>query len=297
MIYLTKEDWNNLILSKLSEQASFNEQFLELVKIHKTLHIITTKMYQPNEENKSLINMVFIGGMTLFHKYRICSDFSLKKYSSDELYVLIGACIFIAQKSLNILIARLAFITKFIEQLILNKEPTKKVINKELKEKIKNKEMEILTTLGFNIDIDLPFSFLNKAKKQISNSNFLLNIDNVFKLLNIFMSDSLILPLSLYYTPNIITISCILALKQKYNLKNINIKELISVSEYDLDEKEIQDCVALIKKIEVANTEFYKNQKNKSKIASNTNTVETKSMNSDKASVTKVIPSINVNIN
>ena len=111
------------------------------------------------------------------------------------------------------------------------------------------------------------------------------------------MSDSLILPLSLYYTPNIITISCILALKQKYNLKNINIKELISVSEYDLNEKEIQDCVALIKKIEVANTEFYKNQKNKSKIASNTNTVETKSMNSDKASVTKVIPSINVNIN
>ena len=269
MIYLTKEDWNNLILSKLSEQASFNEQFLELVKIHKTFHFFTTKMYQPNEENKSLINMIFIGGMTLFHKYRICSDFSLKKYSSEELYVLIGACIFIAQKSLNILI----------------------------KEKIKNKEMEILTTLGFNIDIDLPFSFLNKAKKQISNSNSLLNIDNVFKLLNIFMSDSLILPLSLYYTPNIITISCILALKQKYNLKNINIKELISVSEYDLDEKEIQDCVALIKKIEVANTEFYKNQKNKSKIASNANTVETKSMNSDKASVTKVIPSINVNIN
>ena len=297
MIYLTKEDWNNLILSKLSEQASFNEQFLELVKIHKTFHFFKTKMYQPNEENKSLINMIFIGGMTLFHKYRICSDFSLKKYSSEELYVLIGACIFIAQKSLNILIARLAFITKFIEQLILNKEPTKKVINKELKEKIKNKEMEILTTLGFNIDIDLPFSFLNKAKKQISNSNFLLNIDNVFKLLNIFMSDSLILPLSLYYTPNIITISCILALKQKYNLKNINIKELISLSEYNLDEKEIQDCVALIKKIEVANTEFYKNQKNKSKIASNANTVETKSMNSDKASVTKVIPSINVNIN
>ena len=297
MIYLTKEDWNNLILSKLSEQASFNEQFLELVKIHKTFHFFTTKMYQPNEGNKSLINMVFIGGMTLFHKYRICSDFSLKKYSSEELYVLIGACIFIAQKSLNILIARLAFITKFIEQLILNKEPTKKVVFKELKEKIKNKEMEILTTLGFNIDIDLPFSFLNKAKKQISNSNSLLNIDNVFKLLNIFMSDSLILPLSLYYTPNIITISCILALKQKYNLKNINIKELISVSEYDLDEKEIQDCVALIKKIEVANTEFYKNQKNKSKIASNANTVETKSMNSDKASVTKVIPSINVNIN
>ena len=75
------------------------------------------------------------------------------------------------------------------------------------------------------------------------------------------------------------------------------IKNAFESCNIDLDEKEIQDCVALIKKIEVANTEFYKNQKNKSKIASNANNVETKSMNSDKASVTKVIPSINVNIN
>jgi hypothetical protein len=297
MIYLTKEDWNNLILSKLSEQASFNEQFLELVKIHKTFHFFTTKMYQPNEENKSLINMVFIGGMTLFHKYRICSDFSLNKYSSEETYILIGACLFIGQKAINVLKARLIDVSKFIEKLILSKEPTKKVNIKKLKEKIKNKELEILTTLGFNIDVDLPISFIKDIKKKLSENKLNLNIDNTLTLLNIFIEDSLILPLSIYYTPNIITISCVLALKQRYNLTNINIKELIALSEYDLDKQEIQDCFALINKIIIAKSDFIKNQKNKAKLASNAKTEDKNTMNSDKASITKIIPSINMNVN
>jgi hypothetical protein len=241
--------------------------------------------------------MLFIGGMTIFHKYRICSNFSLKQYSSEELYVLIGACYFIGQKSLNILKKNAKAIADFIKALILNKEPTRKVNIKELREKLINKELEILMTLGFDIDLDLSFSFSNKVKKQLAKNKLNLNTDNVFKLIKIFMEDSLILPLPLYYTPNIILISCVIALKRKYNLTYINIKELIPLSEYNLDEREIQDCVALIKKIEIANTEYEKNQNNKAKIASNTKTTEAKSMNSDKASVTKIIPSINVNIN
>ena len=297
MIYLTKEDWNNLIISKLSEQASFNEQFLELKRIHKAFRFFLKKMYQKDEQNQTYLDMLFIGGMTIFHKYRICSNFSLKQYSSEELYVLIGACYFIGQKSLNILKKNAKAIADFIKALILNKEPTRKVNIKELREKLINKELEILMTVGFDIDIDLPFSFSNKVKKQIAKNKLNLNTDNVFILLKIFMEDSLILPLPLYYTPNIILISCVIALKRKYNLTYINIKELIPLSEYNLDEREIQDCVALIKKIEIANTEYDKNQNNKAKIASNTKTTEAKSMNSDKASVTKIIPSINVNIN
>ena len=34
MIYLTKEDWNNLILSKLSKKESFMQQFAELFKLN-----------------------------------------------------------------------------------------------------------------------------------------------------------------------------------------------------------------------------------------------------------------------
>ena len=108
------------------------------------------------------------------------------------------------------------------------------------------------------------------------------------------------MPLSLYYTPNTITISCVYILKQKYNLHHINLKELISQSEYDLDEGEIQECASLIQKLEAAITEKKNNQANNNKIASNAsniNTNNTNTMNSEEASVTKIIPSIKMNIN
>ena len=45
MIYLTKDDFNNLILSKLQENSSFLEQFSELYKLYSALHLITRKIY------------------------------------------------------------------------------------------------------------------------------------------------------------------------------------------------------------------------------------------------------------
>lgn len=105
------------------------------------------------------------------------------------------------------------------------------------------------------------------------------------------------MPFSLYYTPNVITISCVLVLKNKYNLKDINLKELISLSEYDLDEREIQDCATLINKLEAAIIEKRNSQNNNSKPESNINTNNTNTVQKEEASVTKIIPSIKMNIN
>ena len=184
--------------------------------------------------------------------------------------------------------------SEIIQKKLIKKE-SNKIEEEGIKEKLKNKEIEILISIGFNIDIDTPVSFSNKVKNYISKNYLKLKSDNFFEILNIFIDDSLILPLSLYYTPNTITISCILSLKKKYNLQNINIKELISLSDYYLDLGEIQECTSLINKIENANKEYYNEQKNKTKASSNIQT-NTNTMNSDKASVTKVIPSIKMNI-
>ena len=297
MIYLTKDDWNKLILSKLSGNASFIEQFSELYKLYSALHLFTRKIYNyitPHDQTN-----LFIEAMSIFHRYRICSNFSLNKYSSEELYIILGACLFIGQKAINILGIRIDHLSKFIRQLILKKDPNKKIEINEINNKLKEREMEILTIIGFNIYVDFPFPFFNKIKTIISNSN--INSDNFITLLNYFIKDSFILPLSLYYTPNIVTISCVYILKQKYNLHHINLKELISQSEYDLDEGEIQECSSLIQKLEAAISEKKNNQINNSKIASNintnTNTNNTNTMNSEEASVTKIIPSIKMNIN
>ena len=302
MIYLTKDDFDNLILSKLKENSSFIEQFSELYKLYSALHIFTRKIYTYINQNEQ--TNLFISAMSIFHRYRICSNFSLSKYSSEELYIILGACLFIAQKATNILGRSLDYLSKFIQQLILKKEQNKKIEINEIVNKIKEIEMEILISIGFNIYTDFPFPFFNKIKTFLSNS--IINLDNFITLLNYFIKDSFILPLSLYYTPNVITISCLVILKQKYNLKNINLKEFISLSEYNLDEGEIKECASLIQKLEAAILETKMNQKNNNinnnyinnnKILTNTNINNTNTMNSEEASVTKIIPSIKMNIN
>ena len=293
MIYLTKDDWNKLILSKLIGNASFIEQFSELYKLYSALHLFTRKIYTyltPHEQTN-----LFIAAMSIFHRYRICSDFSLSKYSSEELYIILGACLFIGQKAINILGIKIDHLSKFIKQLILKKEPNKKIEINEINNNLKEREMEILIIIGVNTNVDFPFPFLNKIKTIISNSN--INSENFITLLNYFIKDSYILPLSLYYSPNIIAISCVFILKQKYNIQHINLKELISLSEYNLDEGEIQECASLMKNLEAAIDEKKSNQKNNSKITSNINTNDTNTMNSEQASVTKIIPSIKMNIN
>ena len=245
MLYLTKDDWNNIILSKLKENQSFTEQFLELRKIYKTLHIFIQKILKDFQKKYNLTPL-FMTAMTIFHKYRISTNFSLNSHSSKEIYLILGACIIIAQKVINFLAARLSNVSEFILELIKKKEPNIKIGVNELNKKLEETEIHILINLGFNVDVDLLFhsQFFNKIKTHISKLNFI--SDKFFELLNIFIQDSYILPLSLYYTPNTIIISCIEILIQKYNLKQINIKELISQSQYKLDEEEIQECTSLM---------------------------------------------------
>ena len=295
MIYLTKEDWSNLILSKLNNEELFKQEFLELYKIYNIIHLFCRKIYnKPNEQQ-----IILIATQIIFHKYRIVSNFSLKEYSSEELYIIFGSCLFIAQRAVNILKIKIDNISFFIKQLINKKNPTINVDINDLNKKIIQKEYDILISIGFNIEIDSPFLFFNKLKNFISKSE--LNSANFITLLNYIINDSFILPLSLYYTPNIITISCVQILREKYNLKFINIKELISLSEYQITNEEIDQCAYLIGKLEDAI-----NEKNKQTNNSRTNINNVKKdekekngdiINSNKAPIiTKAIPSIKMNI-
>jgi len=295
MIYLTKEDWSNLILSKLNNEELFKQEFIELYKIYNIIHLFCRKIYnKPNEQQ-----IILIATQIIFHKYRICSNFVLKEYSSEELYIIFGACIFIAQRAVNILKIKIDNISFFIKQLINKKNPTINVDINDLNKKIIQKEYDILPSIGFNIEIDSPFLFFNKLKNFISRSE--LNSANFITLLNYIINDSFILPLSLYYTPNIITISCVQILREKYNLKFINIKELISLSEYQITNEEIDQCAYLIGKLEDAINER-NNQTNNS--SNNTNNIKKDEkekngdiINSNKAPIiTKAIPSIKMNI-
>ena len=297
MIYLTKDDWSNLILSKLNKEESFEQEFIELYKIYNMIHFFCRKIYTKQNEQQ----LILIASQIIFHKYRICSEFSLKKYSLEQLYIIVGACVFIGQRAINILKIKIDKISVFIKQIIYKKNPTINVDANVLNKKLIEKEYDILTSIGFNIEIDSPFIFFNKLKNYLSKSE--LNSANFITLLNYIIKDSYILPLSLYYTPNIITISCVKILREKYNLKFINIKELISLSEYQINENEIKECATLIGKLEAAIKEK-KNQNNKT----NNNVIkdekenkgeilkETNISTNSSSEITGVIPSIKMNI-
>ena len=132
MVYLTKNDWSNLILSKLSKEESFKEEFLELYKIYNINNLFSRKIYTKANEQLN----VFIAAQIIFHKYRICSKFSLSKYSSEELYIIFGAFLFIGQRAINILKIKIDNISFFIKQLIIKKNPNYKVDINELNKKI-----------------------------------------------------------------------------------------------------------------------------------------------------------------
>ena len=287
MVYLTKENWNNLILSKLENEESFKNEFNELFKIYNAVHLFVRKIYSKPVEQQNILNAVLI----IFHKYRLCSGFSLKKYSSEELYIILGSILFIGQKAINILKIKIDNISFFIKQLINKKNPTINVDINDLNKQLIEKEYDILTTIGFNIEIDSPFLFFYKLKKYLSKSE--LNSANFITLLNYRIKDSFILPLSLYYTPNTIAISCVKVLKEKYKLNFINIKELISLSEYKIEDEDIDQCSSLIKKIETAINEK-KNQKNVVKTEKQEK-IEEKNI-SPCTNITEVIPSIKMNI-
>jgi len=169
-------------------------------------------------------------------------------YSSEELYIILGALLFIGQKAINILKIKVDNISSFIKQLINKKDPKNIIDINEINKKIFQKEYDILTSIGFNIEIDSPFLIFHKIKNYLSKSE--VNSNNFITLLDYIVKDSFILPLSLYYTPNIITISCVNILRERFGLKFIDIKEIISMSDYKIDEKDIDKCTSFIQKLE-----------------------------------------------
>ena len=240
---MTRKDWNKFMLSKLSREESFKQECMELYKIYNAVQLFCKNIYtNPNEQQN-----VFFEAMIIFHKYRISSNLALNQSSSEDIYILLGACLFIGQRAINVLKINIENIAFFINQLINNKNQNNKLNINDLNKKLIQKEYDILTSIGFNIEIDSPYQFFCKIKYYFS--KFEINSPNFFILLSYIIKDSLILPISLYYTPNIIAISCIKIIIEKYDINFINLKDLISLSDYDLDEKDIDECELLIKRI------------------------------------------------
>ena len=244
MFYLTKEDWEMYILPKLNEAKAFLNEFKYLKKIYSTMRSITLKLkiYHP---------IVFSTSMIYFHQFCVLQDFnlsSIEKYN-NRLYF-ISACLFIATKSTNNLVS-INTIIKVNQQILKEKFPEKNIFEDEIKNNILNYELKILETLGFNLNIETPYKFYGVLKQYLmkKKNNINCDITKLTDALNYYINDSFILPLHLYFTPNVIAISCFLLLKNNFHLDSIKLKEIINLSKYLIDIKDVKECYNLFKKI------------------------------------------------
>ena len=273
MTYLTKEDWTNYLLPKISDDKSFYLHLKEKIKIQNSFIFLIGKILnsQKNSEKK-LTQRILISSMIYYHKYILYNNISHSNLSSIDKLILYSSCIFLAFKQVNKLIHINIIASKF--QSYFNK--FKNLAIEEIKELIIKKEFEILISIEFNIDIDSPYEILNLVKiylKKLEKGND--TIIRIINYINLNINDSILFPLCLYYTPNEIVFSCILLAIRKYNLDFINFNDLIKLNKIQIDKDNINQCYLYISKIIEYKNDYIKNNN----INENKNVIITNNLN------------------
>ena len=241
MVYLTKEDWNNFFLPKLFEDNNSFDNELKFIKnIYKIMTFINSKI-------KNSKQIILSTSMIYFHKYYIQNLINYNNLTPLDKLIISGSCIFLATKSTNFLI-RVSVIVNIIMEILKNKLPNINFENEKIKEMIFEKEFEILKSMEFCLNVELPYKFILKLKNYFEN-NTNISTEILIKSCCQYINDLIFFPISLYYTPNTIAISCVKLMKEKFNLVDINMNDVISLSEYKIDLKELNECFLIIQKL------------------------------------------------
>jgi hypothetical protein len=146
---------------------------------------------------------VICTAMVFFHKY-----FLYLKCFQDESdkYLTCFACVFLASKACNVLLPLPDLINVYWNLIPANLKTGKLDSRQifELTESLTLKEFEVLDNLGFDLNVDLPFTYINQMKQYyleyLKNSKLIIITTNI-------INDSFILPLCLYYDPLLIALA------------------------------------------------------------------------------------------
>ena len=245
MTYLTKEDWTNNLVPKISDDKSFSELLKQNIKTQNNFIKLISKIFNTNCDKK-ISQRILISCMIYYQKYIIFNNIANSDLSNLDKLIIYCACVFLALKEANKLLTIDFLSSKF--QPYFNKFRTFDV--KEIKDLIIQKEFEILVSIEFDIGVEWPYRITNLLRIYLQKLGKIDEIIiNIIKNINLNINDSILFPLCLYYTPNEIVFSCILLAKQKYKLDYININDLIKLSKSEIDNDNIKECSLYISKI------------------------------------------------
>ena len=206
--------------------------------------------------------------MIFYHKFFV---FQQEVVGEFENKIVCAACVFLTCKMYNFLFQ----LNKFSHKLLLVCKsvgvPECKDINEDrifiISEKILGYEFAILKYTGFDLNVDLPYKYI---ELMIDYFKIYLKNQKLLVITNNFINDSFKLPLILYYNPMYIALACIyqLHVHLKVNLVNTNGNvEWFRILDKNTDFDTIVELSELIKLI-------YNNKKNKKQQKENTIAVD-----------------------
>ena len=251
MTYLTEEDWEKYLLPKLTDDESFSEELNQIKKCQNIMIIILDILFKKAKPSQLKTKQkILYCSMVFYYKYTLFYGISLKDLGEIERLVLCSACLLLGFKAITFKIFDIQQLSLIIHEILNNSN--KKLTKEELKDEIMQKEFDLLNALGFDINIDIPYSYFPLLsfylKKCNETNDYVLSEINV--LLNEYVQNSMLFPLYLYYSPYEIFFGCIYLIKKKKTIFNfIDLNELKQLAKTDIDNDNICQCSKYILKI------------------------------------------------
>ena len=251
MTYLTEEDWEKYLLPKLTDEESFSEELNQIKKCQNIMIIILDILFKKAKPSQLKTKQkILYCSMVFYYKYTLFYGISLKDLGEIERLVLCSACLLLGFKAITFKIFDIQQLSLIIHEILNNSN--KKLTKEELKDEIMQKEFDLLNALGFDINIDIPYSYFPLLtfylKKCNETNDYVLSEINV--LLNEYVQNSMLFPLYLYYSPYEIFFGCIYLIKKKKTIFNfIDLNELKQLAKTDIDNDNICQCSKYISKI------------------------------------------------
>jgi hypothetical protein len=251
MTYLTEEDWEKYLLPKLTDEESFSEELNQIKKCQNIMIIILDILFKKAKPSQLKTKQkILYCSMVFYYKYTLFYGISLKDLGEIERLILCSACLLLGFKAITFKIFDIQQLSLIIYGILNNSN--KKLTKEELKDEIMQKEFDLLNALGFDINIDIPYSYFPLLsfylKKCNETNDYVLSEINV--LLNEYVQNSMLFPLYLYYSPYEIFFGCIYLIKQKKTIFNfIDLNELKQLAKTDIDNDNICQCSKYISKI------------------------------------------------
>ena len=298
----------------------YKENPIHLDRI-KTCYDIIVKLYKSLKFKRTSI---ISNSLILYHKYYIynlfTNSYAFNKFNESKDFSCISiVCFFISMKTSNYLMKIDSILDICYKNNILGTNIEDEKI--KIKNMVLNYESDILFSLNFNVEHELPYNYIKKIWENastkilecIKNNNINININNnilnsgddltKLKIIKEKIADilnySFLFPFFLYYRSTIIALSCLNIALKNFKIK-LNIIDIISnhkeIENISMDDIEV--CSSLIDEIILSKIKKVNNEMQTNNI-NNINLKNIISINhsSDSNDETKKMNNINININ